>query len=461
MCIRDRTSPTASTKKGSCLSPLRGTAPNRPTGIRSATALQTFWKTPSPRTNPDAAPKSPVPQRPGAYVTSANAVAARKNALGLLLKRIYSESPPGQSGHGSPTLQPGRTPRKLNSRAELRLRLRLKMGWHPLADNKAHQRDGHSHTGPNVESGVKPAPDVDKGHDRRTKRLTQTDDHTGDGHEGAAILQGCEPGHRRLDGRDVRPLPYSENHDGDGHGPKAGRQRHPYQPHSVDEEAHLDDGPHREAAIGPPHLRRYQGSGQRHHGHHETDDLRRCAELPIQQESKVGEVGTEADHEKENPCSKEPQDPDILEVAHSTHQIVTDALNILGLRIVQSQQHDEANGKCYRWQQEAPANAICIGGCFLLPSIALPVGFIVLLGLDNPEPENVEGIRDYLVGAVGYLKDIRVLGLFAAGIVLFIILFGTCLTYFTLLLDREFGAPSQVIGLMMSVMLSLIHISEP
>lgn len=76
----------------------------------------------------------------------------------------------------------------------------------------------------------------------------------------------------------------------------------------------------------------------------------------------------------------------------------------------------------------------------------------MLLGLDNPEPENVEGIRDYLVGAVGYFKDIRVLGLFAAGIVLFMILFGTYLTYFTFLLDREFGAPSQVIGLMMSVM---------
>ena len=90
--------------------------------------------------------------------------------------------------------------------------------------------------------------------------------------------------------------------------------------------------------------------------------------------------------------------------------------------------------------------------------IALPVGFIVLLGLDNPEPENVEGIRDYLVGAVGYLKDIRVLGLFAAGIVLFIILFGTYLTYFTLLLDREFGAPSQVIGLMT---VSYTHLTLP
>lgn len=89
---------------------------------------------------------------------------------------------------------------------------------------------------------------------------------------------------------------------------------------------------------------------------------------------------------------------------------------------------------------------------FLLPLMALPVGFIVLLGLDNPEPENVGSIRDYLTGAVGYLWDIRVVGLFAAGIILFIILFGTYLTYFTLLLDQEFGAPSQVIGLMMSVM---------
>jgi len=89
---------------------------------------------------------------------------------------------------------------------------------------------------------------------------------------------------------------------------------------------------------------------------------------------------------------------------------------------------------------------------FLLPLMALPVSLLVLLRLNNPEPKNGESIRDYLRGAAGYFKDIRVLGLFAAGIILFIILFGTYLTYFTLLLDREFGASAPVIGLMMSLM---------
>jgi len=89
---------------------------------------------------------------------------------------------------------------------------------------------------------------------------------------------------------------------------------------------------------------------------------------------------------------------------------------------------------------------------FALPILAVPIGLLVIFSLDNPEPENSQGVRDYLAGAVGNLWNLKLIGLFAAGIALFIILYGTYLTYFTLLLDQRFHAPAYLIGIMLSVM---------
>lgn len=89
---------------------------------------------------------------------------------------------------------------------------------------------------------------------------------------------------------------------------------------------------------------------------------------------------------------------------------------------------------------------------FALPLLAVPVGLLVIFKLENPEPGNAQGVRDYLSGAVKSLWNLKLVALFAAGISLFIILYGAYLTYFTLLLDERFQAPSYLIGIMMSVM---------
>lgn len=86
---------------------------------------------------------------------------------------------------------------------------------------------------------------------------------------------------------------------------------------------------------------------------------------------------------------------------------------------------------------------------FLLPWLALPLGLVVHRWLDNPEPRGDTNLRDYLAGAWRGVRDVRVLGVFAAGILVFIILYGSYLTYFSLLLGRVFKASSLVIGLIM------------
>ncbi|MFC1901889.1 MFS transporter [Chloroflexota bacterium] len=87
---------------------------------------------------------------------------------------------------------------------------------------------------------------------------------------------------------------------------------------------------------------------------------------------------------------------------------------------------------------------------FLLPIVALPIGIMVLTTLKSPEPQGYQGLKKYLSSSWNYLRNIRVLGLFAASIITFILLYGTILTYFTLLLAESFNASPFIIGLMFS-----------
>ncbi len=87
---------------------------------------------------------------------------------------------------------------------------------------------------------------------------------------------------------------------------------------------------------------------------------------------------------------------------------------------------------------------------FALSILAVPVGILVLTRLKNPEPTKFQGMGEYLSGTWGCLKDIRVVGLFATGIIAFIILYGAYLTYFTLHMAEKFGASSLIIGIVMS-----------
>jgi len=87
---------------------------------------------------------------------------------------------------------------------------------------------------------------------------------------------------------------------------------------------------------------------------------------------------------------------------------------------------------------------------FLLPFLAVPIGFLVLYSLNNPEPENDQRLKDFLKDELdniwGRLKSFRVLGVLCASLVSFVILFGPQLAYLPILMNERFGAPSYVIG---------------
>ena len=89
---------------------------------------------------------------------------------------------------------------------------------------------------------------------------------------------------------------------------------------------------------------------------------------------------------------------------------------------------------------------------FLLPVLALPVGIMVLTSLRSPEPRSRQGLKEYLGSTWSYLRNIKVLGLFTASTITFILLYGTLLTYFTILLSERFSASSFTIGLMITAM---------
>ena len=80
------------------------------------------------------------------------------------------------------------------------------------------------------------------------------------------------------------------------------------------------------------------------------------------------------------------------------------------------------------------------------------MGLLVIFRLDTPEPDAKQDLRNYLRTAWRGIRQSRALILFIAGFVTFIILFGSFLTFFPLLLDARFGASSTTIGLLMSLM---------
>jgi ACDE family multidrug resistance protein len=87
---------------------------------------------------------------------------------------------------------------------------------------------------------------------------------------------------------------------------------------------------------------------------------------------------------------------------------------------------------------------------FLLPLVAIPVGLIVLFGLNNPEPKSSESLWQYLGSAWGHLKNIKVASAFIAGVILFVIMYGPYQTFLSLYLADSFGSSSFIIGVVLS-----------
>lgn len=89
---------------------------------------------------------------------------------------------------------------------------------------------------------------------------------------------------------------------------------------------------------------------------------------------------------------------------------------------------------------------------FALPLLALPLGIWVLFGLKNPEPRNRKKLSEYFGQVWRTINQKTVWGLLIINVIVFLILYGSYLTYFPLLMKKRLGADSSHIGLMMSLM---------
>ncbi|MGD8966049.1 MAG: MFS transporter [Anaerolineae bacterium] len=89
---------------------------------------------------------------------------------------------------------------------------------------------------------------------------------------------------------------------------------------------------------------------------------------------------------------------------------------------------------------------------FALPILAVPIGFLVLFALENPEPRSEQGLRRYLEQAWKNIRHRQAIGLFALTLMTFAIIYGAYLTYLPFLMENAFQASPLVIGIAMSGM---------
>lgn len=89
---------------------------------------------------------------------------------------------------------------------------------------------------------------------------------------------------------------------------------------------------------------------------------------------------------------------------------------------------------------------------FALPILAIPLGFLVMRGLKNTHTGGKMNLRNYFGRVWKTINQKTVWGLLITNLILFIILYGTYLTYFPLMMESRLGADSYQIGLMMSLM---------
>ncbi len=98
---------------------------------------------------------------------------------------------------------------------------------------------------------------------------------------------------------------------------------------------------------------------------------------------------------------------------------------------------------------------------FFLPILALPVAVIVLLWLDVREPSRAEHLKTYLLKLGQSLKNRRALLYFFISMMVFIILYGSFLTYLPIFLAERFSLNSMQIGLVGSAMSIATAITSP
>ncbi|MFC1476918.1 MFS transporter [candidate division KSB1 bacterium] len=97
---------------------------------------------------------------------------------------------------------------------------------------------------------------------------------------------------------------------------------------------------------------------------------------------------------------------------------------------------------------------------FIMAFLGIPVGFLVLVSLKNPEPRNEQRIADYFRNLFISLNDRRVVFLILSCGCVFIILYGAYLTFIPLFMKEVFDAGPPVTGVLFGVIALLSAVTS-
>jgi len=89
---------------------------------------------------------------------------------------------------------------------------------------------------------------------------------------------------------------------------------------------------------------------------------------------------------------------------------------------------------------------------FYLPLLAIPLGIFVLFALESSGQKNNQPISEYFIKIWKTINQRSVWGLLAINLLIFVLLYGSYLTYFPIMMSERMQATSIQIGSMMSVM---------
>lgn len=87
---------------------------------------------------------------------------------------------------------------------------------------------------------------------------------------------------------------------------------------------------------------------------------------------------------------------------------------------------------------------------FLLAFFAIPIAGLVTFKLETIEPEGAPDFGGYLRTAWKGIKNVEVIVMLFVSVMTFILLYGAHQTYVPILLDKEYGSSSLIIGIVMS-----------
>ncbi len=96
---------------------------------------------------------------------------------------------------------------------------------------------------------------------------------------------------------------------------------------------------------------------------------------------------------------------------------------------------------------------------FLLAGLGIPVGIWVWTSLPLAKPKAQQSLTAYVRQALGHIRGRQFIGLFASTITTFILLCGTCATYFPILIQRQFDTSPLIVGLFLSILFATVTLT--